>query len=76
MLKKSLYHAEAYEDVKKKAQAAPIQYTCSILNKIYFDASDLRVSGTSTLIEDFYEYLQWEEFEPLRNIFDLKEIFG
>ncbi|MBQ7293590.1 MAG: helix-turn-helix transcriptional regulator [Clostridia bacterium] len=76
ILKKSYSYAEAYENVKKQALNAPVSYTCPILNKLVFDASELSISGTSTLIEDFYEYLQWEEFEPLRNIFDLKEIFG
>lgn len=71
-LKKSYRHAEDYEAAKAEAKTAPIPYTCPILNKCVFDANDLTASGTTTLVEDFYEYLGWKEFDQIREREDFK----
>ena len=71
-LKKSYIHAEAYETAKCRAKTSPIPYTCSILSKCVFDANDLSTSGTTTLVEDFYEYLGWKEFDSIRGREDFK----
>ena len=74
-LKSSLQYAVDYESVLEKARVKPIPYTCAILNKLTFDAKALRVSGTSTLTEDFKEYLTWKEFDSLRDREDFKSLF-
>lgn len=65
-LKHSHAYAVAYENDLARARVKPVPYTCSILNMLSFDAKDLEVSGTSTLTEDFKEYLGWNGFDALR----------
>ena len=58
-------------NAKKKA----ISYTCPVLNKLEFDGNDMSVSGTTTLVEDFKEYLTWKEFNALRDRADFQSLF-
>ncbi len=74
-LKFSHQYAVAYESDLKKARVKPVPYTCAILNKLTFDSKVLRVSGTSTLTEDFKEYLTWKEFAPLREREDFQALY-
>ena len=74
-LKISHQYAVAYESDLEKARVNPVPYTCAILNKLTFDAKALRVSGTSTLIEDFREYLEKNFFDPMRDREDFKELY-
>ena len=75
-LKISHQYAVAYENDLEKARVQPIPYTCAILNKLTFDAKELRVSGTSTLIEDFKEYLDRSFFDALREREDFKTLYN
>lgn len=74
-LKYSHQYAVAYESDLEKARVKPVPYTCSILNKLTFDSKTLRVSGTSTLAEDFKEYLTWKEFDSLREREDFQALY-
>ncbi len=74
-LKTSYGHAVAYEDDLEKARIQPIPYTCAVLNRLAFDAKELSVSGTSTLAEDFKEYLTWNGFDAIRGREDFKALF-
>ena len=56
---------------RKKA----ISYTCPVLNKLKFDGNDMSVSGTTTLVEDFKEYLTWKEFDALRDRADFQSLY-
>ena len=38
-----------------------------MLNQLKFDGNEMSVSGTTTLVEDFKEYLTWKEFDDLRD---------
>ena len=74
-LKSSYQYAIAYERDLEKARVKPVPYTCAILNKLTFDVKDLRVSGTSTLTDDFKEYLDWNAFDVLRERGDFKALY-
>ena len=75
-LKFSHQYAVAYENDLSKARVQPIPYTCAILNKLTFDAKALRVSGTSSLTEDFREYLDWNFFDVLRDREDFQSLYA
>ena len=74
-LKLSHQYAVTYESDLEKARVKPVPYTCAILNKLTFDAKALRVSGNSTLTEDFKEYLDWNAFDVLRERGDFKALY-
>ncbi len=75
VLQKSHNHAVLYEQMEAKAKEKPLMYTSSILNKISYDATQMIKSGTSTLTEDFKEYLTWKEFDALRSRDDFKNLY-
>ena len=75
-LKISHQYAVAYDRDLEKARVQPIPYTCAILNQLTFDAKELWVSGTSTLTEDFKEYLGWSGFDALRDREDFKALYA
>ena len=74
-LKASYEYAVAYVGVLEKAKKNAISYTCPVLNKLEFDGNDMSVSGTTTLVEDFKEYLTWKEFNALRDRADFQSLF-
>ena len=73
-LKESYQHAKAYMQTVAQAKKEPLFFTCTTLNKLKFDEKELFVSGTSTLAEDFKEYLTWKEFDVLRNRDDFRQL--
>ena len=73
-LKDSHEYAVAYMDAFEKANKDPVPYTCPILNKLDFDGNDMSKNGTTTLIEDFKEFLTWKQFDALRDRDDFKEL--
>ena len=75
-LKTSHKYAVSYMDMLKKAKQKPLPYTCPILNKLTFDGNDMSVSGTTTLVEGFKEYLTWKQFDPLRDREDFKALWN
>ncbi len=74
-LKKSHQYAVLYEGVLTQAKKKALPYTCPILNKLKFDGNDMSVSGTTTLTEDFKEYLTWKAFDVLREREDFKALY-
>ena len=76
VLIKSHKHAVMFEEMNEKAKKKPLMYTSSVLNKISYDAAQMTKSGTSTLTEDFKEYLTWKEFDALRGHEDFKALFN
>lgn len=75
-LKISHQYAVAYENDLAKARVKPIPYTCNILSKLTFDAKTLVVSSTSTLTEDFREYLNQNFFDVLRDREDFQALYA
>ncbi len=73
-LKSSYQYAVSYEDALAKAKDSPSPYTCSVLNKLQFDVNTIALSGTTTLVEDFKEYLSWNAFDDIRNREDFNEL--
>ena len=75
VLKNSHHHAVAFEKMYQEGKANALPYTCAIFNKLSHDSNDVTWSGTSTLTEDFKEYLTWKEFAPLRDREDFQSLF-
>lgn len=75
-LRKSYYHAERYEKVKVDSQDSPVQYTCEIFNKLSYNDKVIWRTGTSTLMDDFKEYLALPEFDALRDRSDFVELLS
>lgn len=74
-LKNSHYHAVEHEKMAKAAPIEGIRYTCRAFNRLKFYPGDIWKSGTTTLPEDFKEYLTWKEFDPMRENEDFKALF-
>lgn len=74
VLRNSHFHAVEYENMRTKAQNSPIPYTCEILNRLFHDDKDIWRTGTSTLVDDFKEYLTLPEFNTLRDRADFAEL--
>ena len=74
-LKTSYQYAAAYMAVFSQAKKQPIAYTCPILNRLYFDGNDMSISGMTSLIDDFKDYLIGKEFDELREREDFKVLF-
>lgn len=75
-LKESYEYATAYASVLENAKRKAVPYTSPVLNKLEFDGNDMSVSGTTTLTEDFKEYLTWKDFDPLRDLEDFKALYS
>ena len=75
-LKASYEYAIAYVGVLEDAKKNAIFYTSPVLNKLEFDGNDMSVSGTTTLVEDFKEYLTWKDFDALRDREDFNALFN
>ena len=74
-LRESYEYAITYVGVVESAKKKAILYTSPVLNKLEFDGNDMSVSGTTTLVEDFKEYLTWKEFDDLRDREDFQSLF-
>lgn len=73
-LRKSHFHAVQYEKVKADSQDSPTLYTCEIFSKLSYNDKLIWRTGTSTLIDDFKEYLALPEFHVLRDRADFAEL--
>ena len=71
---KSHYHAVQVVEMFSRGKESPLPYTCKILNKSTFDSNDTCWSGTTTLIEDFEDYLSWNVFDVIRDRNDFQEL--
>ena len=76
VLKKSHHHAVTFTAINEQGKSAPIPYTCPILNRLSYDSNTIIRSGTSTLTEDFREYLTWKEFDAVRERDDFKALLS
>ncbi len=76
VLKKSHHHAVEFEKMYEQGKVDELPYTCTILNKLSHNSNDVTWSGTSTLTEDFKEYLSWKGFDALRERDDFKSLFN
>ena len=74
-LNESYEYAMAYVGALENAKKHAIPYTSPVLNKMEFDGNDMSISGTTTLVEDFKEYLTWKEFDDLRDREDFQSLF-
>ena len=73
-LRESHFHAVQYEQMKIDSQNTPLPYTCEIFDKLTYADRDTWRTGTTTLLEDFLEYLSLPEFDCLRDVQDFKEL--
>jgi len=76
ILKKSYDHAVKFTEINEHGKTSPVPYTCSILNRLYYDSNTIIWSGMSAMTEDFKEYLTWKEFDSLREHNGFKELFS
>lgn len=74
VLKKSHHHAVEFEEMYERGKVSELPYTCAILNKLSHNSNDITWSGTSTLTEDFKEYLTYKDFDALRDRDDFKAL--
>ncbi len=74
----SLYKAHKYaEDFDKIClKGNVVNYTSPILDHIKFNPKILERSGTSTLCEDFIEYLGWKCFDSMRDMSEFKKLYN
>ena len=70
-LRKSYDHAVRFEELRT---GKTYQYTAPLLSGIEYNSKNLCISGTTTLIEDYHEYLTWKDFDPLREREDFKKL--
>ena len=70
----SYQYAAAYMEAFNQAKKQPMAYTSPILSHLHFDGNDMSISGTTTLAEDFREYLSWMQFDPLRDREDFQAL--
>ena len=70
-LRKSYDHAVRFEELRT---GKTYQYTAPLLSGIEYNSQNLCISGTTTLIEDYHEYLTWKDFDPLREREDFKKL--
>ena len=75
-LKTAYQYAIAFDTVKKQVKEQAIYFTSPILNKLKFDSETLSTSGTSTMAEDFVEYLSWGWFDTMREREDFKALYN
>ena len=73
-LKISYEHAVLFVQVLDQAKKTPLSYTCPVLNRLQFDGNDMTWSGTTTLTEDFFEYLTWKQFDALHDREDFQKL--
>lgn len=76
VLRNSHFHAVQFEKMKAEAQDSPIPYTCEIFNKLSYNDKVIWRTGTSTLMDDFKEYLTLPEFDVIREREDFSELIA
>ncbi|MBQ9997271.1 MAG: helix-turn-helix transcriptional regulator [Clostridia bacterium] len=66
-LEKAKYHSREYDAIDLPENRSVYHFTAPLLNRIECDTRERCVSGTSTMMADFYEYhLPDKTFDPLR----------
>ncbi len=53
--------------MEKKLKNKDICFTGSVVNKIKYSYGDIKHSGNTNLVEDFYEYLSNNVFDEVRS---------
>ena len=74
MLKTSLDHATAYDKFIKENTI--YHYTSPFFNQIEYNTENMCRSGTTTQVEDFYEYIKGKPFDKLHDREDFKHLFN
>lgn len=62
-----------FDKIDKKSPGI-YRYTAPMLNLVEIDTRKFCRSGTSTLIEGFYEQLNYKCFDPIRDRGDVREL--
>jgi len=76
LLRKSHDHAVQFERMYAKGKEAPLPYTCAVFSRLSHDSNAVEWSGTTTLTQDFREYLSWKDFDALREREDFRALFS
>ncbi len=75
MLAKAKVHAQAYDAIDLPKNRGVYQFTAPLFDRIEYDTRQRCVSGTSSCMEDFYEYyLPDGAFDPLREREDFRNL--
>lgn len=74
MLKISLGHAEAYD--KFVEENTIYHYTSPFFDQIEYNTENICKTGTTTQVEDFYEYLKGKPFDKLHDREDFQKYFA
>ncbi len=67
-------YAEEFDIICFKGNV--VNYTSPILDYIKFNPKALERSGTTTLCEDFIEYLGWKCFDFMRDMSEFKKMYN
>ncbi len=74
-LEKAKYHSQEYDAIDLPENRGVYKFTAPLLNQLECDTRSRCVSGTSTMMADFYEYhLPDTVFDPLRNREDFQKL--
>ena len=72
IIKRALFHAMEYDKIDSREQVH--KYTAPMFDMLEYDTAKAMRSGTGTLAEEFYEWLECELFDSLRERDDYKEL--
>jgi transcriptional regulator with XRE-family HTH domain len=71
-MERALYHAQEYDKIDA-ANGQIFKYTTAMFDMLECDTAKIMRSGTTTFTEHFYEWLENNFYDPLRNRDDFKK---
>jgi len=73
-LKKALEYASAYDKLVNENKT--YRYTSPFFDRIEFNTEDICITGTTSEVEDVYEFIKHHDFSSLRDRDDFKALFS
>jgi len=70
IVEKVLYHAKEYDKLFEEEKI--YRYTAPLFDMLEFDSANYWRSGTSTVAEEFYEWIEFKVFDPIRDEIKLR----
>ncbi|MEA4832488.1 MAG: hypothetical protein VB118_07710 [Oscillospiraceae bacterium] len=71
-MQEMLYHAKKYDNIT--INTSIYKYTAPFFDMLEVDSNKFIRTGTSTQTEDFYEWLNNQQFDPIRERVDFKKL--
>lgn len=72
-MKKVLFHAKEFDKIDVETKGI-YKYTAPIFNMLEIDSTEFLHTGTTTATEDFYEWMNKPQFDPIRDYDDFKKL--